>query len=422
MSFKELLHRYKEGIATEEEGKIVEKELEKYESIEEYLADDLFNQYFEKDDTREEIPVNNEAETKNIKKAVNRRLGKVVLISVVAVVALYIGIFYGVSNIVDLMYYDPTAVTQPKEDKYQSSDFYYDMKAYISLNMPGYSIHSFTFEEPKGFGNYEVSYALRDLFNKNNQRHFINLSRGKFTYAIDGIFSRENRFGLFEGFQRIGYDFTEENNENEQTLIDREIQRKNEETLRYLKELNPLSYISMSIVFNEDLTMEEFYEMSEKHPPLNFKWVGIRTVKPGTQYKNLIGFNPRYNDEASSPLRPDPEKYPIFSLDSQDIREAIDISDKDYPEITSEAYKIHFRSRLKYLRDREEFIEIFDYTSYMTGFYNKALEYIDEYGVKTYGVLVFGRAEEFLEHIDEIPYDSLYINKVLPTKPNIYYN
>jgi len=143
-------------------------------------------------------------------------------------------------------------------------------------------------------------------------------------------------------------------------------------------------------------------------------------LEPGTRWSenqpmHLVGFNPNLNDEASSNRRPDPEIYPLFNL--MDMRDVPIRSEEDF----AEAFRTHFRSRLAYLRNREEFVEIFDYNSYKIDFYDDALEYIDEYGVETYGVLVFGTAEEFLEHIDEIPYDTLHINKILPTRPNIYY-
>ena len=137
-----------------------------------------------------------------------------------------------------------------------------------------------------------------------------------------------------------------------------------------------------------------------------------------TQPMHLIGFNLNFNDE--------PSLIDVLTLKSTlflslDFRRIL-YCQKDYPEAISEAYGIHFRSRLDYLRNREEFVEIFDYNYFKIDFYEDALAYIDEHGVKTYGVLVFGTAEEFLENIDNIPYNSLHINEVLPTKPNIYYN
>ena len=424
MNYRQLLDRYKEGLANEEEKRLVEQEIEKYEALEEYLSEILDEEF--DNITKTSSVKKHDEETSRLKKSVNNRLRKVVFTSVLTVVVLYISIFYGISGIIDRLYYNPTAVTQSEKQEYQSPDFYYDMQAYISMNMPGYSIYPLTFQESKGFGSYEVSYSLRDLFTNDDQRHFVNLSRGKLTYAIDGIFSTKNRFMIWEGFEKIQYQFSKDTAENATTVRAEDVQRKNEETLRYLNELNPLSYISMSIVFDGDLTMDEFYNMSKEYPALDFKWAGIRTVEAGTQWSetqpmHLIGFNPNFNDEPSSYQRPDPQKYPFFYLDLVSFRGDSVLSEKEFPEAISEAYGIHFRSRLEYLRNREEFVGMFDYNYYKTDFYDDALAYIDEYGVKTYGVLVFGKAEEFLESINEIPYDSLYINEVLPTKPNIYY-
>jgi hypothetical protein len=410
------------GSANEEEKLLVEEAIDKYEALEEYLSE-RYDEEFD-DITKISNMEEHAEETTKLKKSVNNRLRKVIFTSVLIVIVLYIGIFYVGSGIVDLVYYDPTAVTQSEKQKHQFPDFYSDMQAYIGLNMPGYSISSFTFQEPKGFGNYEVSYSLWDLFSENKQRYFINLSRGNLTYAEDGIFNSENRFWIFNGFDKIQNVFPTDSGEDPIKYRDIEIQRINEETVRYLHELNSLSYLSMSIVFNKDLTMKEFYDMVEKYPSLDFKWVGIRTTEPGTRWSetqpmHLIGFNPNFNDEPSSYIRPDPKQYPYFNL--MDFFDDLKLSKKDYPEIISEAYGVHFTSRLKYLRDREDFIDIFDYNSYKVDFYNSALAYIDEHGVKTYGVLVFGTAKDLLEHIDEIPYDSLYINKALPMKPNIYY-
>ena len=85
-------------------------------------------------------------------------------------------------------------------------------------------------------------------------------------------------------------------------------------------------------------------------------------------------------------------------------------------------YETHFKSQLEYIKDQEEFVERFDYNYLKTDFYKDSLAYVNENGVKTYGVLAYATAEDFLEYIDELPYASIYINEVLPTKPNIYHN
>ena len=423
MNYKDLFHRYKEGLVNDDEKRIIEQEIERHEAVEEFLSESLDEEIYNGWNTAGSD--HQEDETGELKKSVNKRLRRVVATSVLIVIVLYIGIFHLLSSVVDRIYYDPSATTQSEVSESQAPDFYYDMQAYVSLNMPGYSSNSFTFQEAKGFGKYEVSYSLRDLFSKGEQRHFVNISRGKLTYAIDGIFSRENRFGVWAGFERIQHPFPNDASENAELVREEDVQQKNDITLQYLNELNPLSYISMSIVFDKDLTMEEFYNMIHEHPALAFKWAGIRTVKPGTQWSetqpmHLVGFNPNYNDEPSSSTRPDPEKYPLFYL--MDVMDYSGLANKDYPEKIYEGYGIHFKSRLEYLRNRKEYVDMFDYNHYKTDFYADALKYIDENGVKTYGVLVFGTADDFLESLDDIPYDSLHINEVLPAKQNIYYD
>ncbi len=73
----------------------------------------------------------------------------------------------------------------------------------------------------------------------------------------------------------------------------------------------------------------------------------------------------------------------------------------------AEAYESHFKSRLKYLSTREDFVSIFDYNEYKIDFYNDSLDYIDKNGINSYGGLAFARAADFLNYIEETPYESI---------------
>lgn len=421
MNFKDLLARYKDGTVTVEEKEIVEKELEKYASIEDYYAEQLPEDFLEKEERVEEDALTNADETKDIKKLVNRRLAKVVFISVFIVVLLYIVIVYGISAVVDQFYYDPTAVSESENQDYPTPDFDFDMTAYVSLNMPGYVINSTTTQNPQGFGTYDLSYSLKNLFTNNEQRHFLELERGRFTYAIDGIYGTENRFNIWQGFEDIEYpkpvDREEEFAESQKEID----QLENDITLDYLNNLNPLSYISMTIIFEEDMTMQGLYDINNEYSELDIKWVGVRTTDAGTEWDenramHLIGFNPNPGDESSSNRMPDPEKYPLFYLNDawgDSFNPFL-----DFPE----AYETHFKSRLNYIRNQEEFVETVNYSTDKIDFYEDALAYIEGNGVETYGVRVYGTAEAFSQSIDEIPYESLYINEVSSAKPNIYYD
>ncbi|TVP92081.1 anti sigma factor C-terminal domain-containing protein [Alkalibacterium sp.] len=423
MNFKELLQRYKEGTATKEEKVIVETELEKYESIEGYFSEQLHDDLFMKDQAADDTALEEVEETLSIKRLVNRKLAKVIMLSVLIVILLYVGIFYGLSNVVDSLYYDPTSVTTYEDQEHTVSDFSFDMKAYVSLNMPGYALSSFTTEESQGFGVYETSYLLRNLYTNDLQRHFVDIHRGARRNFDDGIFSHANRFEIWDGFRNIHSPVTGGEEGMSEEHQQGEIERKNDITLDYLGEVNPLSYVSITIVFDEDLTMEEFYEMSREFQMLNFNWVGVRTIEPGTSWSenqpnHLIGFNPNVNDEPAGNMRPNPEEYPLFNLvDLYQYAPTVS-SESFFPE----AFETHFESRLTYLRDREEFVELFDYNPYKTDFYTHSLDYIEENGINTYGVLVYGTAEDFQEQIDNLPFESLYINDVASAKPNIYFD
>src|SRR5690625_676 len=418
MNFKEILKRYKAGEATDEERQYIEQELEKYESMEEYFSDDIPDQLFDEEKS-DEVLESSEDEAADIQKVVNRRLRKVVLTSVLIVILLYVVIFYGVSNLVDQFHYNPTATTEQQEGQAPIPDFYFDLQAYISLNLPGYSIACVPASASTGFGNYEISYAMRDLFENDQEIHFMNLSRGHLTLAYDGIFDIENRVNHYPGFEKIHRPFPEEATDDSLNLRDEIIQQENETTLEYLENLNEFSYVSMNISFEEDLTMDEFHQMRNTYPSLDFKWMGVRTAEPMTRWNEeqpmfLIGFNPNFNDEPGTMNRPNPEQYPYFDL--TDVMRETSMTIDQF----TDAYAKHFTSRLSYLSEQEEFIEIFDANPQKLDFYKDSLDYVNEYGVETYGGLVYGTAEELLEALDEIPYDTLHINEVSPTAPNIY--
>ena len=85
MTFKEVFQRYKEGTASLEEIKFVEEELEKFELLEEYTLAQV-------DDScpglQELMTESDENEIRGIKKTVNRKLLKSILISFLAAAVL----------------------------------------------------------------------------------------------------------------------------------------------------------------------------------------------------------------------------------------------------------------------------------------------------------------------------------------------
>mgnify|MGYP001422072144 CR=1 FL=1 len=72
MNYKELFEKYKNGIANEEEKRIVEEELEKYEAIEEYLSQIIDEKSVKAEDF--DILEDNKEETSKLIKDVKKKV------------------------------------------------------------------------------------------------------------------------------------------------------------------------------------------------------------------------------------------------------------------------------------------------------------------------------------------------------------
>ena len=89
MSFRELLERYRTGAATEAERALVEAELEKSAAISDYLAEGLEAELTGEGAHR----TSEETEpTRRVRRIVNRRLGRVAVLSAAVVLAVLLGV------------------------------------------------------------------------------------------------------------------------------------------------------------------------------------------------------------------------------------------------------------------------------------------------------------------------------------------
>lgn len=415
MKYTELFQKYKDGTASAEEKLLVEQELDRATALEDYLSESMDDLLHEPTSPSEKL----KQETSHVTKTVNRRLRRVVLTSVAVVAGLYLLIFYGLSGLMNALYYNPTSTDLTENMVYKPIDITFDMDALIGMNYPGKSIGMLGVE-PKGFAKYNLQYYVQDLFRQQTIMERITIKRGRRFFSqsdSEGLYSTFNMFESWSGFSPIQFPSQNTDPPEEQQKV---TDVYNNHVISILEELNPLSYVSLSLTFPEDLTIFEVYQLREKNKPLDFRWVGVRTVEPGEFWRDgrrnhLIGFNPM-DDSNHYPSKPSPEKYPLFYL--ADIVNYPEYTQKELVEGNAEAAEIHFLSRLNYLIDRQEFVKIFDYNSTKTDFYRDALAYVTEHGVMSYGSLIFGTAKDLVEALEQIPYASLYINQVSPTKPH----
>lgn len=396
MNYKELLDRYKNGLANEEEKQLIEQELEKQVAFEEYISETFADEF--NDITNLPDDELHDEETSKLKKSVNSKLRKVVVKSVTIVMALFISIFFIISPLIDSFYYNPNKTTVGKMD----NDISFDIYAISELNMPGLS-PSNVLVDKKGFGEYKVLYSYRNVFNDESYNVNHKIRRGKITSSYWD-------YGLHSNmFKSIKYpDFFNIN-----------IEENKQKVLNHIRELNPVSYVSVEIIFESDLTMEELYNLELKYPKIEFEWAGIRTNTTNEKVDELVGID-LINSKSGSVLLGDDQiknKYPAFFMIDW-LGKPIGWQGVDYS-MEAQAYEHHYINLLEYVIDRKDAINVLEQRNGKNEFYRLALEYAKENGVKSYGVLAYGEARDLIEISNDKGIKGLEFNQALVSKRNI---
>jgi len=392
MKYRELLERYKKGLASEEEKLYIEQDIEKYRAIEDYLSD-IADKEFINLVEMPELEKGTE-ETARIKKSVNKRLRKVVFSSVAAVILLIFMIFFVISPFVDSLYYNPAKVSVG--NNYHDIDF--DMKAITELNMPEYA-PSTVYVEKKGFGIYDLNYSYRNIFTDEVYKADSIIRRGEI-YSVDiGLYKDSNMFLDIKHPIR------------EQKYIDEQKER----VLKHIKLLNPVSYVSAGITFSNDLTMEELCGLEKMYPNIEFVWAGIRTGSPENTAMDLIGIHLRTGSMLVD-VKVE-EKYRAFNILEWLVNPVG--SDNGSVSIEAQAYALHYKSLLEYVLDRQKAVNAIERKSWKYEFYQSALNYAKEYGVKTYGVLVFAEAKDLVELVENEQIKLIELGNAMVSKRNI---
>lgn len=392
MSFKDLLDKYKNGTASEEEKKLIEEELHKHEAIEEYLSES-YDIGFERETLQENI----NSETTFVKRSVNKKLRKVILVSVAIVFLILFGTYYVVSPIVSSFYYNPSQKTVGKYNE----DLFYDLRVFTELNLPGYAITG-AGSENLGFGVHDIYFQRKNLFNGEAK-------------DITAKIKRDTRIGTWQDFFAKDYlGFMDIRFSNPNPQKNQFIEKSNEEVISHIKKLNPVSYISSNVIFKKDLSVSEFEELRKKYSDkVSFKWAGVRTKSKDDPYSYLSGFNPNFNDGLVTGDSADKNKYPYLELVDYISDEG---NRKKFNGSFVEAYTKHFTSLLRYMNNRQKSVKVLDSSPVKAEYYKNALNYVEKNGINIYGVLIYSEAGELLEFINNENIESIEINNVLPSK------
>ena len=393
MKFEELMERYKKGVATDEEKQLVEQELEKHEAIQEYLADIDLNLGTIWNDNEQY-----KNESTKIIKSVNSKLWRVVFTSIGIMIALIIGIFFIISPLIDSLYYNPLKVTVGDVE----NDIYFDMQAITELNYPGYTLSNLIHVDRLGFGEYNISYFRTNLFTEEISYVNSKLERN-WNITNHTSWSDDRPFNSIS--IRIPH-LTDE----------KYLQEQKNRVMRHVEQLSPVAYTSSWLTFENDLTMEEMHQLELKYPDIYIAWVGIRIASQDEMSHDLLGFTTKSIKLTVD--KPDTEKFPAFDY-IEWLVNPIGF-DREATRIEPRGYELHFKDLLKYTIDRKDAINVLENRPNRHEYYKKALDYVEEYGVKSYGVLAYSNAQNLIELVENEPILTLELSQVLASKRYIY--
>lgn len=375
MNFKDILEKYRNNSATEEERKLVEQEIEKTRLIHEYLVEiddsDLgLESHFEEEDPKD---------IKKLNSKITRNRSKVTITSAAIAVFMIIVLQTLLVPLLNSMFYNP------KANNYElfRDDLTIQLDAFSRLHFPDYYTNGVMVENT-GIGKYAFTAIQGNKFRRGNQLHFqddfitgtINKNRMEFDYNFFTKFPPINSFSLYK---------------SPNNLSDlRAIEQQQLETIRKIQDLPPHIYLSAYITFEKDLSMEEFSEIYKEFYERNLfiNWVGVREIDGPGHRGPLIGFAPPGAEPWFQELE---TEYPYFNISTY--------ASRNHGNVEPEVFEKHFKELLQFQLDNISFLNMIKnnivYNSFQW-YYKSILDYVNENGVYTYGIKVQGDPESIL--------------------------
>lgn len=374
MKFQELLDKYKNHTATEEERRMVEEELEKYQAMTDYFLAEDFG--------AEEMEQTSPDEWKKISRSMKKRNGLIIAAAVV-LACMIMGLVFAFQPVISKwIWYDPTEADM--------QEFAYDMECHLDvlseLTMPEVSIQDMTVKE-QGWGVYDIELMQRDFsqgsyewLSGNINRGSIRLNSNLYDYCAANAFSRGTM-----PFEPV----SEENG----------VIRTPSQAKAALAEVPEYVRMEAYISLSRDWSMEELAEFQAIYDPEVFDigWVGVRISPLEEQRYPLMGFDAHsagyiWDDMDTA--------YPFYELSMH----------KDAPK--SEAWEKHFFALLQYSIDHRDFYErLMGNTAARHGsLCESAMEYVRENGVMTYGFLYYGTPSEITRILEHPDVEGVYVS------------
>lgn len=376
MNFETAFAHYQDNTATAEEEALVRQELEKYRLIEDYMAD------------RElpELPAQDAAqaaaETKAVKRRLNRRTRNVILITAAAVLAIVMLLQFLVSPLINRTVYDDTWLGAGYSDTdYRAFDV--AMSALAGLYMPlGDYIGSTS--EHSGFMTDTLQLSFYDF----TGNHRFNLSTD-----VSLRLGRVSRLSFSDlhaiGYASGGYFYDYDHDRADGSSVDAGGSKIGRTSLEALPD-----YLCMTTAmsFTRKLTVDELADLMARYPEVSFLsanvWADGASVA-GMLYCSLLPMSCGYGSKLE-------EEYPglQFRKASYPDTESLETGDA----VTGADIQQHFEAMLQYLIDHPKAARAGMDEPYR---YKLMLRNVREQGLDVNGVWVQGTPSQLLAMLDD---------------------
>lgn len=387
MKFRERLERLKAGEATGEEAELIRCEIDKYEAIGDYLAEQF------EEILPEGMGAEEQAEVKKLARRVKLRL----LCSVAAVLLAAAALAWMAVAACNRYYYDPNKGIAPIYGG--DGQLMLDMSAFTELHSPGYDTNAAEAWRD-GPGCYQVRIWQSDCFRGTQQISAERIVRGEVRTNTDYTpntywnFPLGNAFAARSGAVR----WVDDRGGEHAGMVPGTAEWQREA----LEALPKSSQAAVYVTFSKDVTLEEFARMKEKWDARGISFQYAAVVSADAYLGTVVGFVPE--SAGVIPENTPEEEYPYFELHYYGKELAAD---------PAKVWEAHFRSLVSYLADRSQFLTAMAAVNGIGAeYYRELLNYIDEKGVKIYGALIYGGAAETLRFLDEEKPMEFYVNDV----------
>lgn len=371
MEFKTALSHYKDGTATEEERGYIEKELEKAQLIAQCM-----------DVPWDNPPMTEEvsgSELKRIRRNLRLRNISVVLTSLILVFAILIGVIHYAIPAVEKQYWDPTQETYVE----LFPDLSVTLGVFAELFCPAQAVRYVTVQKT-GFANYDISIEMTGtMFSQDETYYFGNIEKGKITLPK----------GIWDLPGRIFANTDGEIPDTPQNIV----QEHNDYVCDILESFPDYTKVFAAVSFPADLSMDELIKLEETYQnTCRFGWIAIRAGNFEEKVLPLCGMKPSAPSIAN--LDALNEIYPYFQVSAS----------RFYEDDPGFFYEEHFKTLLRFSIDQVNAGTGLTPPNWYNqgyhsdaGYYEKALAYVEENGVYTYGAYVYATPDTLLEMMEK---------------------